>query len=1604
MRRKHLTRIGAAALGLVTAVGTMFPANFTALADTSTTYYTGTYEGSATGYGGTVTLAVTIGEDKTITDVTEKSQTETASYWEKAKTLFTTIVEEQTWDVDTVSGATVSSNAIRKAAKQALEKAALDPDGPFTAGTGEESNPYEISTAEGLEKFATLVDGGTTYEGVYIELANDIELDSTEKWNPIGTENGSSIFQGNFNGNGYTISGMTITGTYSGTSNIGLFSVLGASADVEDVTLTDVDIDVEGSSALYVGAIAGKGTAATSDDLLTVNGISVKGSIKATTTTANMVMAGGIIGYAMNYNAIVNSYTNVEVEAASQGNISCYAGGITAMSGKTSLIFNDAVFGNVTASAPLCTNIGIAGGGIAGLYAGQMWNVAATGNVILENAGVSSKWIGTICGEITNSGMTVNSETGVYDTYPSEGILRGYAYYADDMTLTINTYSDATTIDSTQTVDLVGTGSNSSTLTDEAFEATKTQAATMQTTDFASTMNTNFYETEELLEAYGFSSVVPREWEVNEDNRVVPTGDEWYNPTPDTTIFASGTGTSEDPYMIETEDQLRNFAASLDQGITYKGYTIKLANDIELTTTTTWTPVGGSDYAFDGTFDGGGYTVSGMTIGTEDSYYEITNGEVFIGFFGVLNTNAVVENLNLTDISIFVSYDSSVFAGGIVGYMDSSASTYQGATINNCSVDGDIDVQSTKNNTFAAGIAGYQYKGVIINSHTSGYYAATVDSGDGVAEVGGLVGLNNRGLVANNYSTADVYGSASRDGGDEGMAAVSSLVAVQAGNLVGCYGAGNHTAAEYSYYVGAVSGWITGIGKSYSCLYNGEATMKIDGETLSEVESVGNVTQSGTNEEGEVYTGGLTDNLTAYTSSTYTSIADTLNSYYEAYPVDIASIYGLDSAVLNAWEVDESGNVVPTGEAQEVTYVQPECEIVQQEDVTYQDGTWYGRDDDESVVVKAVVKDGAVTKETVVSGDETDAEAYAEALNKAVEKSVYGDTTTYEAVDASKFAGGSGTKSDPYKIRTEAQLRYIAEALNEDVNFKGVYFKQVANITLSDDEWLPIGWGIYTKINGVGTQYCIYPFKGNYDGQGYTIKNLTIGSKSEATQDPRMQYVAGMFGMVSGDNESNALPSSGTNIPVIKNIVLSNELIHTENQYTNYVGGFAGNLQNGFEVDQIKVTGTVISDTTEAISRAGGLAGNLFRGTVTNCAADVEVTATTTSGNSYGGGLYAMDNRVTTVNSYALGDVVTDAGNNNKAHAGGLVGQTGGLHYNCYAAGNVTALKTTTDVGALNGRLAGIAVENNCYYNSEATLTKVNATVDTVANGVQVLDLDNVENAVGKTKAQLASDDFVELLNANIEVTSAQMETIEDAVENINTSRSQTQINFYTEDGSDLSSWSIVDGLAGLKFAAKEDEQEDEETDRTSTSTVTAPGKVSSVTVSSKPSKKKVVVSYGKVKNADGYAIAYKLNNASKWTVKYTTKTSYTISSVKNKCVKVKVAAYTLNGSKKVLGSYVSGGKVFVNKATIKKVKKGKKSLKVTYKKESATGYQIQYSTSSKFKNAKTIKVTSAKKTSKTIKKLAKKKKYYVRVRAYKKIGSTVYYGTYSSTKSCKTK
>ena len=114
----------------------------------------------------------------------------------------------------------------------------------------------------------------------------------------------------------------------------------------------------------------------------------------------------------------------------------------------------------------------------------------------------------------------------------------------------------------------------------------------------------------------------------------------------------------------------------------------------------------------------------------------------------------------------------------------------------------------------------------------------------------------------------------------------------------------------------------------------------------------------------------------------------------------------------------------------------------------------------------------------------------------------------------------------------------------------------------------------------------------------------------------------------------------------------------------------------------------------------------------------------------------------------------------------------------------------------------------------------------------------------------------------------------------------------------------------------------------------------------------------------------------------------------------------TVKGKGNYTGTKTLTFKINPAKTTVSKLTAGTKSITVAITKKTAqvTGYQIQYSTSSKFTSATTKTISSYNTTKYTLKSLSAKKTYYVRVRTYKKVGSTTYYSGWSTYKYVKTK
>lgn len=1047
----------------------------------------------------------------------------------------------------------------------------------------------------------------------------------------------------------------------------------------------------------------------------------------------------------------------------------------------------------------------------------------------------------------------------------------------------------------------------------------------------------------------------------------------------DSTIFNGGSGSKEDPYRIANEEQLRAFAVSMAEKLDYAGLYVQLEQDIEVSSEP-WTPIGEGEYAFAGTFDGGGHSVTGIAIGSAEMPYQ-DNGGVYYGFFGVVGADADVRNLKL-DVNIYVQGGASIYAGGLAGCSD-------GACIDGVTVNGTVWGKSGKTksaaNHFSGGIAGMALRSVITNcvSHASVYGEAY----GGAGEAGGILGMNNRTLTANCLSDGAVSGTADR--ALEGMAAVGGIAGVHAGTMVNCVALGDTSSLTYSQHVGALAGWTTGIGELYGNFYSLDAKQTIEKQAVNPVAAVGWLVGPGVNDEGEAYTGSVEYSTTGLSGEQLQAdaLAAAVNQAFQAFPVDMADY---DNPSLYQWKNTE-GTALPVGAAAQVTYAKPDIPEVTEPEIS-RSGIFYGRSDDQSVIVRLTVENNVICQAEAVqntTGQDavqildavvkangaagiTQKDALGMAVKSAVEKALEhmgkNDTTSYGKADSGIFAGGAGTKESPYQIATQEQLRAFAASINTDESYEGVYLELTADIALTG-QWVPAGTDSH------------YPFKGTFDGNGHSIRGLQIGTE-EAAAD--IQY-AGLFAYIEG----------GT----VVDIVLEAPYIHiakTDNTRI-YAGALASFVdQNGTQgyFDRCRVVdGDIHVATASGAGYAGGLFGSAMYGTVTNTTVDAEITAKSTGAWTYAGVMIGTSARMGLVNNAVTGTVSADAPLN-KAAIGGLTGFHSGASYNNVADVTLASSGVTGDVGAIAGRNTGIGLMLSGYFNSErgqkagaSSLTP--SGVGTIVTGERE-GKGAAEGLSGMTAAKLNAPETVNILNANKSAENASLRRVLALL-------SDSWKAAYPESIV-LLDWQSGSTLPVLNYAASTEVKPD----------TAKPGKVILSQVQS-TSYQSIKLTWEKASGAAGYEIyrasskngAYKnIKTTGSGTVSYTDKKLTT-----GKTYYYKVRAVAKPGNAAINGEFsdIKAAKPVPAKAVLKSVKnvKGKKAAIKWKKVKGATGYAVYRSTSRNGKYRMVKKLNSRKKINFTNTAL-KKKTYYYKVRAYTKVKGKIVYGAYSDVKKVK--
>lgn len=286
---------------------------------------------------------------------------------------------------------------------------------------------------------------------------------------------------------------------------------------------------------------------------------------------------------------------------------------------------------------------------------------------------------------------------------------------------------------------------------------------------------------------------------------------------------------------------------------------------------------------------------------------------------------------------------------------------------------------------------------------------------------------------------------------------------------------------------------------------------------------------------------------------------------------------------------------------------------------------------------------------------------------------------------ANSYAGGDGSKTNPYEIATAEQLAKLASDVNNGNTpqaFLGKYFKLTADIDLSGGIWMPIG-KYYNYGNGNNRL-----FFGKFDGNGHVIKNMHI--QWEDVDARKAKSVWGLFSTLQGE--------SSTNLTTVTNLIIEKARVEKKSGFSpdgpSYnVGVVAGEIYGNTELSNIIIRGSEITDNDETYeinreTKIGGIAGNLqtdsknetFR--IFNIAADTQINMLKNTSvhndkfhiaQGFGRFSYDMkggDNIIEPTNIYLFGNglnIENTSANINK----------GGITANCQNEGNATKYAST---------------------------------------------------------------------------------------------------------------------------------------------------------------------------------------------------------------------------------------------------------------------------------------------------------------------------------------
>ena len=994
-------------------------------------------------------------------------------------------------------------------------------------GSGQKNDPYIISSSDDWNRFAEMVNGGYNYSGRFVALDRDITISTM-----VGLD-ASHCFEGYFDGRDHTLT----------------------------VNLQNNDPAVEGVAPFHHTRFA------------KIMNLTVDGTI-----TSAGKYAAGLIGWSGSPDECTNCVVKVTITTSAD-----YAGGFVGnidveSENNHSISFNNCVFAGTIQSSNSDQHKagGFCGYGYGNSYLtnclenGTYTNISMmnprTGYKNPSNKQVNSLYyvnkIGSIGEYITENYNCFNvSLSAPENAFYLTRAIQGYTFYQP---VSVSAFMDSYLYDG-DAINLVYTlKAGVTTLTEN--------------TDYTVTIKNSNNETvaKEDLTAAGIYTITFTPVDGNEAGYAGQSISRTFNIIQDAEnldgyVFSyEGEGDNK-VYHIDNEADLERLAAYVNSGHNAQGMTFVLTTDITMTGEHTAI---GKDYdnPFNGTFDGRGNKIIGLTINKPDCAYQ--------GLFGRWGGHAVAKNIILQDCDI-TGYSN---VGGILGYVSEYNSN---VLIENCHVSGTI--KGILDDGFRiGGIAGYLGYGNIKRCTVRGSLSSTAN----VSRIGGIIGETYYGVKVDSCeNAADITGPGALHAGIFGLAAQSDLVATN------CLNTG---IVEGTELIGGISGYYRNQSKNYGnythCYYVAQgdgsaykASIEADKpgktERIYEISMEENLSDITCATDGVVVTsmidgkkyirsGNWTVTLTpsvpeGYTFVNYTCQGGTLTN--------LGQVDGEHSLTVNNQNITLGITTSKNGSTN--------INLATISDIA--DQRWSG-----NIEIKPSIV-ATYNDVTLVEGTDYYLE-YSNNIDKGTATAILKGLNNFEGTATKEFnivdfplqdSQKSNRKDNPYLIATEADLKALAGIVNSGKRLDG-YYKQTAPITLTT-EHTPIG----TDIN--------HWFRGSYNGDNNVISNLVINKPNSANQ--------GLFGAFYGGWQNSYYGE-------ITNVVLENCDI-TGGKCT---GGIVGIMYDyGGRVTNCKVSGVIrvgndLSDDSNA-NRHGGIVGECCKywcggGTVENCINIADVT------------------------------------------------------------------------------------------------------------------------------------------------------------------------------------------------------------------------------------------------------------------------------------------------------------------------------------------------------------------------------------------------------------